>query len=187
MNNETVLLNKNGFQFYKMKENEYYSTFSLKNNNILLSQIIDFNLIKLIYDLNTDIYELTHLEKVDEDNAFITIIMQHLFKDLGLPQRYSLLQMQRIVNTDEIIFIGNTTKDITNDTMIQFIPSNAELIQIQNIKNICKIITPHHIDFTFSVIFDKNMKIPLFAEKIISNIIYKIFIRVKQFIENIRV
>ena len=49
MNNETILLEKDGFKFYKTKDNEYYSNFCLNNTNIILSQIIDFNLMKLVY------------------------------------------------------------------------------------------------------------------------------------------
>jgi hypothetical protein len=186
MNNETILLDKDGFKFYKTKDNDYYSSFCLNNPNIILPQIIDFNLMKLIYDLNTDIYEKTNLTINDDDTAVITVLLKHFFKDLGLPQKYSVLQMQRILDEDKIIFIGQTKNNIDSEYLTNYgIPINAELLSISNIKNICKIVNPHKIDCSFYITFDKNITIPPFVEKIISNIIHKIFIRVKQFIENI--
>ena len=194
MNNEHILFNKDGFIFYKIKENEYCCTFSLNNNNIMLSQIIDFNLVKLIYDLNTDIYEKTKLDKINDDSAILFVLIKHFFKDLGLPQRYSNLQIDRIMDKEKITFIGKTkiidTNTNTNTNTIfaeEKIPDNAELLHIKDIKNVCTIVNPHHIDCCFSIILDTNDNIPLFAEKMISNIIHKIVIRVKQFIENLRI
>jgi hypothetical protein len=187
MNTETILLDKDGFQFLKTNDNEYCSKFCLHNSNIILSQIIDFHLIKLIYDLNTDIYEKTNLVINDDNTAVITVLLKHFFKDLGLSQKYSVLQIQRILDQDKIIFMGKTKDnvDVSEIHTIYGIPINAELLSITNIKNICTISTPHKIDCSFYITFDKKLNIPPFVEKVISNIIHKIFIRVKQFIENI--
>jgi hypothetical protein len=51
----------------------------------------------------------------------------------------------------------------------------------------CEIITPHKIYFSFNIIFDDEMSVPIFAEKMVGMILHKIFKRVKQFIENVRV
>ena len=187
MYTETILLDKDGFKFYKTKDNDYYSSFCLNNPNIILSQIIDFNLMKLVYDLNTEIYEKTNLTINDDGTAIITVLLKHFFKDLGLPQKYSVLQMQRILDEDKIIFMGKTKQniDVTEIRTNYDIPTNAELLSISDIKNICTILSPHKIACVFYITFDKNITIPPFVEKIISNITHKIFIRVKQFIENI--
>lgn len=189
MNNETLLLDKDGFKFYKINNNNYYISFSLTNHNITLSQIIDFNLMKLVYDLNTDIYEKTNLVINDDDTAVITVLLKHFFKDLGLRQKYSMLEIQRISDENKIIFIGKSKdKDSigVSETLRNCgIPSNAELLTISNIKNICTILSPHIIECNFYITFDKTITIPPFVEKMICNIIHKIFIRVKQFIEKI--
>jgi hypothetical protein len=111
------------------KDNEYYSSFCLNNPNIILSQIIDFNLMKLVYDLNTDIFEKTNLAINDDDTAVITVLLKHFFKDLGLPQKYSVLHIQRILDEDKIIFKGKTKENIANETLMNF-PINAELLSI---------------------------------------------------------
>ena len=42
------------------------------------------------------------------------------------------------------------------------------------------------VNFSFNVIFDGEMNFPPFAEKMVGMILHKIFKRVKQFIENVR-
>jgi hypothetical protein len=91
------------------------------------------------------------------------------------------------LDEDKIIFMGKTKQniDVTEIRTNYDIPTNAELLSISHIKNICTILSPHKIACVFYITFDKNITIPPFVEKIISNITHKIFIRVKQFIENI--
>jgi hypothetical protein len=50
---------------------------------------------------------------------------------------------------------------------------------------ICDVLTPHKINFSFTVLFEDYVKIPQFAEKLVGVILNKIFKRVKLFIENI--
>ena len=43
---------------------------ALFEDYIFLDKIIDFNLVKLIYDLNTDIYDFVSLNKINDNNSF---------------------------------------------------------------------------------------------------------------------
>jgi hypothetical protein len=108
--------------------------------------------------------------------------MKYFFEDLGLPQRYSFIHMKKEVEEDKINFIAQSIKTHKPEGM----PEDAELMSLQNMIAICDIITPHKINFSFNVIFDSEMKFPPFAEKMVGMILYKIFKRVKQFIENVR-
>jgi hypothetical protein len=65
-------------------------------------------------------------------------------------------------------------------------PKDSELIAIENMISICDIISPHKVDFSFNVYGD-SMNVPSFAEKMVAMISNKIFKRVKQFIENVRI
>ena len=66
-------------------------------------------------------------------------------------------------------------------------PEDAELMSIQDLTCICDIITQHKINFTTNIIFDTTMIIPPFVEKLVGIILNKIFKRLKQFIENVRI
>ena len=67
MDQEAVLFNKEGFRFIRIMKNQYKLDFSIQNERIIIANILDFNLIKLIYDLNPDVYEYVNIEKINEN------------------------------------------------------------------------------------------------------------------------
>ena len=183
MNIEVKLYEKEGFIFTRIKKNNYKIEFCMENNNIILSKIIDFKLIKLIYDLNPDVYEKVELEIINDDEAVVTILMKHLFEELGLPQKYSYLHIKREITNNKIIFRSQTIQSYRPIN----IPIDAELMEVESMISICDIITPHKMNFSFNIIFEANIVIPPFVEKIVGIILHKIFKRVKQFIENVHI
>ncbi len=80
MDQEAILFNKEGFRFVRTMKNQYKLDFSIENERIIIANIIDFNLIKLIYDLNPDVYEYVNIEKVSENEAIATLLMKHFLK-----------------------------------------------------------------------------------------------------------
>jgi hypothetical protein len=179
---EEVLFNKNGVKLIKIQKNNYNLQFIMENNNIVLSKIIDFNLIKLIYDLNKDIYEKVNIEKINENEAIVNFLMKNFFEDLGLAQKFSFFNIKKSEEVNKIIF---NSKTITSYRPLDM-PDDAEILNMDNFNVICEIINSHKILFNFTIIFNENVNVPNFAEKIIGQIINKIFNRLKQFIENIR-
>jgi len=182
MNTETILFDKDGFKFSYICKNHYKQTFSIENKNINLSKIIDFTLIKLIYDLNKDVYEKSNIEKINENEVNITLLIKHFFEDIGFPQRFSFVNMKKIIEEKKIIFYSQSIKNVRPPNM----PECSLPISIENMTCVCDIITPHNIDFTLNIHFDDSMNVPSFIEKIIGMISNKIFKRVKQFIENVQ-
>jgi len=183
MTDPVVLYSKEGFIFTKNEKNNYSLSFPIQNNSIVLSKIIDFNLIKLIYDLNNDVYEKINMNIINENEAISNLLMKHLFKDLGLPQRFSYLHINKIVEENSIKFISETIKPEIPEGM----PANSELMPIKNMVCDCRIITLHQIQFICNIQFENSMIIPQVVEKLVGIILYKIFNRVKQFIENVRI
>jgi hypothetical protein len=177
-----ILYSKEGFVFVKNEKNNYSLSFTMENNHMILPKIIDFNLVKLIYDLNTDIYEKVNLHIINEHEATINLLMKHLFEDLGLPQRFSYVYIRKTVAENAILFESQSIKSERPEGM----PEDAELMSIKNMKSICDIITDHKVKFTFNILFENTVNIPTVLEKVVGLILYKIFKRVKQFIENIR-
>jgi hypothetical protein len=145
-----------------------------------MANIIDFSLIKLLYDLNSDIYEHVTLQQINDKEAYATILIKHLFEDLGLPQNYSFLHIEKIVEPQKIIF---RSKSILCEIPPN-IHSDSKLMVMKENIGICEILTPNKIHFSFNVLFE-DFIVPPFAEKILGVILNKIFKRVKQFIENI--
>jgi hypothetical protein len=179
---EIVLLEKDGFIFSRVKKNNYKISFVMENSNIILSKIIDFNLIKLIYDLNGDVYEKVSMESLNENEIVATLLMRPLFQDLGLPQRFSYIHIKRTVEEKRIVFQGQSIRSHHPAG----IPEDAELMAMDDLTCVCDIMTDHKIKFSFIILFDTTMNFPSFAEKMVGIILNKIFKRVKQFIENVR-
>lgn len=183
MDSEEILFYKEGLKFVKVKKNCYKLNFSMENNNIILSKIIDFNLIKLIYDLNADIYENVFIEKINENEVIATMLMKHLFEDIGLPQRFSYTHINKFVEDNKITFLSNSIKS----SRPHGVPADSELMAIENMTIICDIITSHKVNFSLNIIFEQDVTVPSFLEKVVGVIVGKIFKRVKQFIENVRI
>jgi hypothetical protein len=181
MDSEIILFNKEGFRFIRTIKNQYKLDFSIENERINIANVIDFNMIKLIYDLNPDVYEYVNLNRVSENEAIITLLMKHFFEDLGLPQRFSYVNMNRHVESNKIIFHSKSIRDHRPPNM----PTDSELMNMRDLICNCDIVTAHKAIFSVNVIFDHSMNIPPFAEKMIGMILFKIFKRVKQFIENV--
>jgi hypothetical protein len=178
---KTIIFEKEDFQFFK-NNSKYCCTFSMINNNIHLPSIINFELLKIIHTLNPDISETIEFEKISDNEVNCLIVVKNLFQDLGLPQKYSYLNMKKI-------FIDNKTilfHAVPIFTEIpQNLPANSESTNIHSIKCICDIITSHEIKFTFDIYLQENFYVAPFLEKMIGLIIHKLFKRVKQFIENV--
>ena len=136
-----------------------------------------------MYDLNPDVYEQTNIEIISDNQAKITLLLKHFFEDLGMPQRYSYVHMTKHIERTNITFI---TKSITTEKP-QSMPIDSELMPIQDLVASFDIVTPHMTSVTFDILFNKRFNTPVFAEKIIAQILFKVFTRVKQFIENIAI
>ena len=184
-----ILVNKDGMKFVKLSSNTFNLSFSLENKNINVPSIINFELIKLIYDLNPDIYEKVIMKKNNEEEAVITLLMKHFFIDLGLPQKYSHVIMKKtnILNeNNNLVQIQFTTSTIITNKKPQLIPDEAELVQIDNLNIMVDCASSDVCVFNCLIVFNKQFNMPPFMEKMIGVIINKVFNRGKQFIENIR-
>jgi len=178
----TTLYSKEGFTFIKTERNQYSLQFRIQNNNIILAKVIDFNLVKLIYDLNTDIYEQVYLNQINSNEAVISMLMKPLFEDLGFPQKFSYLTMTKYHDdiNNRIIIRSQSIKDRRPEGY----PPDAELAPISSMNCTCNIISDHNIDITCDIQFDR-LDLPPVVEKLVGIIIFKIFNRVKLFIEKV--
>ena len=88
-----VIINKDGFQIKKQSKNQYSVSFSLENTKIRIPEIINFDFIKIIYELSPDLFETTSLEKINDTEAILVLLVKPLFEDLGVSQKYLKLHM----------------------------------------------------------------------------------------------
>jgi len=178
-----VLVEKDGMKFIKLEKNKYNLIYSIENKNINLEPLVNFELIKLIYELNPDIYEKVVLNKINEEEAEITLLMKHFFNDLGFPQKYSHMCLKKSTSPNRVNFVGASIFTERPSG----IPNEVELLPIDSLDIECTMSSPHKVNLNCIIVFNNMLVIPTFIEKVIGIIINKIFIRVKKFIENIKV
>jgi hypothetical protein len=120
-------------------------------------------------------------EVIAEPNAIMNILLKDIFSDLGLPQYYLALNItQKSFNTNKIVF----NCELINNKLVIY-PTDVELLQIQNINIHFDIINNHSVKINCDIDLMDKHNIPSFSEKMIGNIIYNIFNRLKQFIEKV--
>jgi hypothetical protein len=177
------------FQINKVTSGEYNIDFYLENKHIHIDKVIDFNLIKLIYELNQDIYEKIDLNIFNDNQATMLAINKHLFQDLGISQKYSHLKIEKtILGNGKIIFdLQTLTTNQSERSMLYLIPEKAEQLPIEQFIIACNVVNQHKIEFGINFKIDTDtIELPDFVENLLCKIFIKMFKRVKQFIENIQ-
>ena len=180
-----TLMDKNGMKINKLPNNEYTVSFSIQNNQLILPSIINFDMVKLIFDLNPDIYEKSILKKnTTLENATICSLMKDLYSDLGIPQSYVCMSVEMVKLNDVIKF--NCLPLLNRTTPLEFSGiSDLYLLPVKNLIIDCNILTNNHIEINCRINIDDDIEIEQFIEKMVITVVHKIFIRLKQFIENL--
>jgi hypothetical protein len=180
--NKLIIINKNNFQFTKLDSNNFNLVFEITNHNIILPKIINFDLINLIYKLNPNVFEKIQTNKINNDEIQINSLLRDLFGELGLPQYFCSLNVIKIesneLNNTNIIFECISNTDVN-------VPDGCEHIPLEKVIVNFEIVTDHNVCISCDIILLENHGLPPFFEKITGNLIYNIFNKVKQFIENI--
>jgi hypothetical protein len=176
-----ILIDKKSIKFIKNNKNIYNINFSLENKNILLYKIIDIDLIKVLYDLNVDIYEKVSIEKISDHEAIIKLLFRSLFEDCGIPQIYSYLNVKKVVKNDKINFFSMSIIEKPND-----IGEDVILFNMNRMDTSCRIINENKIDIIIDININESIDIPPIIEKLIGNIFIKLISRFKLFIEKIQ-
>ena len=140
------LFNKDNCTFKRYGVNKYLLEYDMENKDIYMAKIIDFSLIQLIYNLNPDIYEHIEFNKIDDTHIVAILLMKHFFEDIGLPQRYSFMNIKKLIEQERILFKAET---IIQKEKPQKIPHEAEILNIDNLTCICDLITPHKVKISF--------------------------------------
>jgi hypothetical protein len=165
-----TIIEKNGLVFVKLNPNKFNLTFDVNNTNIMLSTIINFDLIHLMEQLNPNIFESITLQLCEDGkNGKMDILLRDIFCDLGLSQYYLALNIHKYDNeTNKIIFRFVTS---TNTNANLMYPDKVELLPIQCINLQFHIVNCHSIKINCDIDLIEHHNIPSFSEKMIGNII----------------
>ena len=173
-----LLIDKGGIKLIKKGDKNYNMEFYLENPSINLSSLINNNLIKLIYDLNVDLFEHIEIEKINDYDSNIFILFKDLFNEMSLPHYYYYFNLKHNVEENHFLI----------SPQVSVIKNRMECVNLHHGRINYRAINEHLALFNIDAILPSgDSVIATMIEKIICNIIYKIFNRVKQFVSTINI
>jgi hypothetical protein len=178
---KTIIKNPN-FVLTRNKKNHYQIDFTVENKNIYVSNILNFSFIKLIYEVNKNMFEIVQLDMINENEAKLYLLMKPIMKDLGVFQRFSTLKITMYSNAKSVYFKGIPCPEYISLNKCK----NAILAPIKEFTIMCNILTPHKFTITKTLVFDSDFTMILFFENIFGTLIKNIFQQTIKAIECIK-
>ena len=104
---EKTFIKKQNLFISRIKRNHYKIDMTLENHQLLMEKILNFNLVKLIFEINKSNFDVSHLEENENGKeADMYLLIKPLFKDLGFFQRYISLHLTQYEDNGSIQFSG---------------------------------------------------------------------------------
>ena len=175
-----TLLMTNEEDIIKFKVN-----FNIYNSLIDIKTVIGFKLFELMGALNKDIIENVKIIKFDDTHCNTLIVLKKIGEDLGLSQKYIFSDVKMYWNNEHTIahFVSSQSIIPTNID----IPKNSESVTTSDSVFVIKVSDDTHsanISYSFSLVLDSSM--PTYMRRMPGNIMHTVLLRVKKFIENLR-
>jgi hypothetical protein len=166
----------------RIATNKYRMTTTIENKKIYMKNLLNFNLINLIYQTNLDKFDKINLNIINEEDANVFLLMKHLFKEMGLKQRYFCFDIKKVDLENGISFILTQNPEYgkqVNDC------SNAHLMPIKHMLYNFELVSLHKIKMTQYINFDPEVGLPTFLEPVFGLISKTMLKQMKQFIEGV--
>lgn len=163
---------------------KYRLNFNILNHKSNINKFINNNLFELICKLNTDIIDSYEIYDKNTNSCKIFILFKKFGADLGIKQKYSYFESQIIQNNNN--YVIKTTVLKCPSTLIPYPNKNYECLDYNSSFININIINDHScmIDYIFDT-FNTSIELPVYMENMFGMLTKKLFLRLKQFIENI--
>jgi hypothetical protein len=179
--NKIICSKKDIFLTLNNNTKNYNLIFNTLSSNIDLQKYTNFNIYKLLFELNKDIIEsIEIIDLLSDDKANILIILKEIGDTIKIPKNYLYLTINKIYNNNEILFestnnnnidtiknkINGCNRTISEFSVLKIINSNNKLI--------------FNYEFNFKMVLQESK----FVNNIVALLIKKVFYKLKLFIEN---
>jgi len=166
----------------RIATNKYRMTTTIENKKIYMKNLLNFNLINLIYQTNLDKFDKINLNILNDEDANVFLLMKHLFKEMGLKQRYFCFDIKKVDLENGISFILTQNPEYGQQVNNC---SNAHLMPIKHMLYNFELVSLHKIKMTQYINFDPEVGLPTFLEPVFGLISKTMLKQMKQFIEAI--
>ena len=179
--NKIICSKKDIFLTVNNNTKNYNLIFNTLSSNIDLQKYTNFNIYKLLFELNKDIIESIEIIDLLSDNeANILIILKEIGDTIKIPKNYLYLTIHKIYNNNEILFesTNNNNIDKIKNKIIGCNKTISEYSVLKIINNDNKLI--FNYEFNFKMVLQQSK----FVNNIVALLIKKVFYKLKLFIEN---
>ena len=183
--NNNIICSKENIILIKNKENDYRILLSSKNTKINFRNIINFNIYKILGEVNKkNIESCEMVSSISNNSAKFLFKFRALGLDIGIPKKYMFLETKcNQINNKEIEYISHSLdikgtefeKNVKGYEKITCHSSSLK-IMLENSKQI-------HVDYNFHIDIHENL--PIFATNLLGFLMKKMFLNLKLFIEKI--
>jgi hypothetical protein len=185
MEKEKVFIQKPKLFISRIKKNHYNVIMTVENPNIFMEKILNFNLIKVIFEVNKNYFESCLLEENEngtEGNLYL--LVKPLFKELGVYQRYISLHVTKHENKNNgtIDFVGVSFPEYGEKKNLC---KKAMMAPIKEMPISSQIYNAHKMSLTIQIILEDDFEIPSLLEKIFINLLKDSYSKTIDFLEKI--
>ena len=174
INNKDIQIGQN--------DNSFNLQYRIINKQMYLDKLINFQFLNIIHELNKSLFDDFKIIINNEDQATIYILFKWLFKDFDIKQCAVVLNIKRSsLKNEQICFECSNAINIIDNSFN--IPSNVQIIQVDNLTICFDISDKHNIHVDNTIIFQKKPNILPYIQKMTAQIISKMIMNTKQFIE----
>jgi hypothetical protein len=173
------------FLLVRVIPNNYRLTTTIENKNVLITDLLDFRLINLMYQTNLDNFENIYTNILNENEATVFLRMVHFFKNFGIKQRYICFDIKRHIDKENNTVLFILTQNAEHGQQINDNP-DVQLLPITHIIYEFKIVSSNKINLTEYIHFDHNVEIPAFLEPLFGAILKTMLKRTIRFIEMLK-
>ena len=181
---DNIICNKENIILSKSKDDYYTLKLCSKNSNINFRSIINFNIYKILGEVNPkNIESCVMTEQTEYNKATFLFKFKALGLDIGIPKKYMYVETTcNQISDSEIEYASTNLVDTSKITHLikgyEAITSNFSKLKITLLNN-----QSIQVDYRFNI--DIHETLPRFAQNLIGLLMKKMFLNLKIFIENI--
>ena len=165
------------------KDGTFNLQYRIINNKLYLDKLINFQFFNIIYELNKSLFDDFKINIISEDQATIYILFKWLFKEFDMNQCAVVLNINRTILKEEQICFECTSINTINPELLSIIPKHVQLLPVDNLTMCFDISNRHNVHVDNTIIFQKKPKTIPHIQKMSTQIISKMIMNTKQFIE----
>ena len=154
------------FLFAKQSEHIYEVSYNLENNRLLMAQLINMELFKVLSELNNNNYEIYDFKIISSSEAIIFALIKNIFKEITTVQQYYCFRVKMELTNESANFILTPNFELGQQLLTKY-KVKAQHLPVTSLENIYKLVSPHKVHFKQHITFNDGYQLNFITETIL--------------------